>query len=84
MSFVVERVRHWPGASIPIVKAPPVRRPMSRAEIANAIASLKVNIRRMRPPENHNPDRFHEDKSELVQQAIALEEAVRHDRQLTA
>lgn len=55
---------------------------MDRREIAAAIASLKENIRRMRPPMNARPDAFHEDKSELVQQAIRLEDAVRHNRQL--
>jgi hypothetical protein len=86
MSFVIERVRRRPGAPVPalVPKPAPVRRPMDRREIADAIASLKDNIRRMRPPMNSKPDAFHEDKSDLVQQAIALEEAIRHDRQLTA
>lgn len=84
MSFIVERVRRRPGAPIPPPKpVAPTRQPMDRRQIADAVASLKENIRRMRPPMNGKPDAFHEDKSDLVRQAIKIEEAVRYDRQIT-
>lgn len=57
---------------------------MTRAEIADAIANIKDHARKLRPPENHNPERFHEDKSELVREAERLEDAVRGNRPLRA
>lgn len=82
---VVERIRRRPGAIPPSRVTPaPVRRPMSRIEIAEAIAAIKRTARRLRPPESHSPERFHEDKSELVRAVERLEDAVRGDRQLVS
>jgi hypothetical protein len=55
---------------------------MSRIEIAQAVAAIKEQARHLRPPENHAPERFHEDKSELVRMAERLEDAVRQNRPL--
>jgi hypothetical protein len=83
MSFIVERVRRRPGAPAP-AKAPATaaKRPMSRDEIAQAVSDIKEGIRRMRPPMNHQPEAWHEDKDELVRKACLLEDAIRGERGL--
>jgi hypothetical protein len=82
MSFEVVHKRRVPGAIPPSRVTPPVRRPMTRAEIADGIAAIKEFARRLRPPLSHRPHQFHEDKSELVKLAERLEDAVRGDRAL--
>lgn len=82
MSFTVERKRRRLGATVPDKAKAPAPRPMSRSEIAAAISDIKEGIRRMRPPMNHNPEAWHEDKDELVRKTCLLEDAVRGDRAL--
>lgn len=77
----VVRLRRKPGAAAPS-RMTPLQRPMSRREIAEAVADIKRMARRLRPPLNTRPDAFHEDKSELVRAAERLEDAVRGDRQI--
>ena len=81
MTFTVERTRRIPGA-VPPSRVTAPQRPMSRTEIADAIAAFKDQAKRLRPPLNDKPHQWHEDKSELVQAACALEDAVRGNRPL--
>ena len=83
MAFIVEHVRHRPGAK-PSSHVTPAqgKRPMSRTEIADELAKVKWAARRLRPPESHDPERFHADKSELVRQVERLEDAIRGNRPL--
>lgn len=79
---VVEHIKRR-GPVVPAKKdAPTPPRPMNRTEIAAAVAELKEQARRMRPPLNMQPNAFHEDKSELVRAAERLEDAIRLNRPL--
>jgi hypothetical protein len=83
MTFTVEHVRRRPGAALPAKTAPPpARRPMSRLEIADALAAIKDRARRLCPPLNDRPNQWHEDKSDLVQALCEIEDAVRGNRPL--
>ena len=74
MTFTVERKRHVPGAVPPsrVTKKAPAR-PMSRKEIADAVADFKHAARRLRPQLNQKPNAFHEDKDELVVATLDLD-----------
>jgi hypothetical protein len=51
--------------------------PMTIDQIASAVAVLKERARRLRPPLNQDPERWHIDKSELTRDLELLEDAVR-------
>lgn len=46
-------------------------------ELAADLDQLAAAIARMRPPQSHNPDAFHEDRSELAARARRLAERAR-------
>lgn len=76
--MIVEHIRR--RSALPVPRAAPAARPMSRGEIADIIAAIKEEARRLRPPLNMRPDAFHEDKSDLVRHIERLEDAVRGNR----
>jgi hypothetical protein len=46
-------------------------------DLAAELDALAVAIARMRPPQNHNPHAFHEDRSELASRARSIAQRVR-------
>jgi hypothetical protein len=46
-------------------------------EIAAELDALAQSIARMKPPSNHNPHAFHEDRSELAGEARAIARRLR-------
>lgn len=83
MTFTVTRIRRRPGApAVEPKKATPQVRPMSRVEIADAVAAIKDRQRRQRPPMTRYPEAYHEDKDEIGRMLERLEDAVRQNRPL--
>jgi len=50
---------------------------MNPIEIEDRLEEIASKMRAMRPPLNHKPDAFHEDKSELLHEIAKLREDVR-------
>lgn len=75
-AFQVVRLRKSMLPVKPILTATPPA-PPSHGEIQRRVAELMEQARRMRPPMNHDPERFHIEKSELVHGLQSLEEDLR-------
>ena len=77
MSFVVERVRHRIARpSVPRVeRAGAVR--VTLHDLAIFAERVTQLAERMRPPLNHEPTAFHEDKSDLVNACRQLRDAAK-------
>jgi hypothetical protein len=76
----VERLRRRHPVPSPLPSPRPTelaQQGMTPREIADALAKIEQQARRLRPPLRQEPESFHEDKSELLRLLRLLEAAVR-------
>lgn len=85
MAVQVVRVKHrTPQRTEPLPQrtAPAAHPGLGRSEIAERLAAIRDQARSLRPPQNRNPEAWHEDKSELVRAIERLEDDLRRPASL--